>query len=70
MEGLRRLTVSADPEAFPCKIAYVSGDQLTLWWDIRFLFIAMKAGGNAAFADVKEWKKRCTSLLRKKQLLG
>ena len=57
----RRITVDADPEAFPSMQGYIQNEE-QIWWDLRFLYQAMHNSG--------EGRQRGDWLKRVKQLLG
>ena len=58
VEFSRRLNVQADPQAYPCRLAYVDRDQ-KVWWELHFLHYALReAGYNLRKKDWLRWCKQ------------
>ena len=54
----RRITVDADPEAFPCMQGYIQSEA-RIWWDLRFLYQAMhNCGEGRQKGDWLKWVKK------------
>jgi hypothetical protein len=64
MDVLQRVTVDEDPQAYPCKQAYID-QHGKLWWGLHFWHYAMKEKGSAT--KKKDWLQWCKSKMQEFQ---